>query len=47
MSIPVMKHHDQKYLEEGRVYFTYTSVSHDIIEGRQVRNSEQGPGSRS
>jgi hypothetical protein len=36
----MMKHHDEKYLEE-RVYFTYASISLFIIEGSQTRNSSK------
>jgi hypothetical protein len=33
----MMKHHEQKQVEEGRVYVAYTS----IIEGSQHRNSNR------
>jgi hypothetical protein len=34
----VLKHHDQKQVEEERVYLAYTSTSLSIIKGSQDRN---------
>ena len=41
VAIAVMTHHDQKLLEEERVYLDYTSVSLFITEGSQGRNSHR------
>ena len=40
VTIAVLKHHDQKELEKGRVYVSYTSRSL-FMEGRQGRNSSK------
>lgn len=36
------KHHDQKQPVEGKVHFTYTSLSWSISEESQSRNVESG-----
>jgi hypothetical protein len=41
VNIAELKHHDQKWLGEERVYLAYTSTSLFIIEGAQGRNSNR------
>jgi hypothetical protein len=38
----VLKHHDQKQLGGGRVYFAYTSRSYSVLEGSLGRSLEIG-----
>lgn len=46
ISIPAMKHHDQKAVGGKRVYLTYISTVLFIIEGsRAGTETEQDPGS--
>jgi hypothetical protein len=48
LTIAVMKHHNQKQLEEQRVYLAYTSTSYLSLQGvRTGAPAEQRPGSRS
>jgi hypothetical protein len=39
VSIDVTKHHDQKQVEEKRVYFAFSFISHFIIKGSPRRSS--------
>ena len=40
-TIVVMKHHDQKQLQEERAYFTWTFITQSSIEGSRGRNSNR------